>query len=501
MRDTNLNQDSRNEGVSEHWFYLQAARWVSGKLFPLRAVPVRLGLGLTAILVGLGSPAQSQIFWQDDYPDVYVEEAPPPFATRPQQLHPAKHHRLARTSPAAKDARKPKGPIIIAISIRRQTLKVYDANGLFAETPVSTGMPDHSTPMGVFSVIQKQKWHRSNIYSNAPMPYMQRITWSGIAMHAGVLPGYPASHGCIRMPMNFAVKMWGWTRIGARVIITPGEVTPKEFSHPVLMTHRPESTPVAVGVRTADATSAMEPGTASPVSAISPATDDQTATTKPAADPITPQISNTKDAGASAATAVKSDAETTTGEGDQPSTGPASDGQATAQDQPQPPNAVQAEPLTIPALKRSDRIAIFVSRKDGKIYVRQNFAPMFDAPVTITPSDRPLGTHVFTAEADKNSKDDFRWSVVSLPAIAHNTERVHLRERPSRERPVRVDATSRLAPVPDSAADALDRISLPEDVMTKIADSLSAGDSIVISDQGIAGGETGEGTDFIVTLR
>jgi hypothetical protein len=162
---------------------------------------------------------------------------------------------------------------------------------------------------------------------------------------------------------------------------------------------------------------------------------------------------------------------------------------------------MQAEPLTIPALKRSDRIAVFVSRKDGKIYVRQNFAPLFDAPVTITPSDRPLGTHVFTAEADKNSKDDFRWSVVSLPAIAHKTERVHLRERPSRERTTRIDATSRLAPVPDSAADALDRISLPEDVMTKIADSLSAGDSIIISDQGIAGGETGEGTDFIVTLR
>jgi len=76
--------------------------------------------------------------------------------------------------------------------------------------------------MGVFSVIQKNKMHRSNIYSGAPMPYMQRITWSGVAMHAGVLPGYPASHGCIRMPMAFAVKMWNWTRMGARVIITPG---------------------------------------------------------------------------------------------------------------------------------------------------------------------------------------------------------------------------------------------------------------------------------------
>ncbi|MFN5722160.1 MAG: L,D-transpeptidase family protein, partial [Bradyrhizobium sp.] len=112
----------------------------------------------------------------------------------------------------------------------------YDANGLYAESPVSTGMKGHSTPMGVFSVIQKQKYHQSNIYSGAPMPYMQRITWSGIAMHAGVLPGYPASHGCIRMPMSFAVKMYNWTRMGARVFVTPGTISPENFSHPLLVT-------------------------------------------------------------------------------------------------------------------------------------------------------------------------------------------------------------------------------------------------------------------------
>ena len=103
-------------------------------------------------------------------------------------------------------------------------MKIYDANGFFAEAPVSTGMKGHPTPMGVFSVIQKHKLHHSNIYSGAPMPYMQRITWSGVAMHAGVLPGYPASHGCIRMPMAFAMKMWNWTKMGARVVVTPGEM-------------------------------------------------------------------------------------------------------------------------------------------------------------------------------------------------------------------------------------------------------------------------------------
>ena len=127
---------------------------------------------------------------------------------------------------AEKESAKPQGPLIIAISIDKQNVKIYDANGFFAEAPVSTGMKGHPTPMGVFSVIQKQKMHHSNIYSGAPMPFMQRITWSGVAMHAGVLPGYPASHGCIRMPMAFAVKMWNWTRMGARVIVTPGELSP-----------------------------------------------------------------------------------------------------------------------------------------------------------------------------------------------------------------------------------------------------------------------------------
>lgn len=140
---------------------------------------------------------------------------------------------------------KPQGPLVIVVSIDRQKVTIYDSNGVFAESPVSTGMKGHSTPMGVFSVIQKHKFHHSNIYSNAPMPYMQRITWSGVAMHAGVLPGYPASHGCIRMPTPFAVKMWNWTKMGARVIVTPGQMTPRSFSHPLLASVRVAPQPAA----------------------------------------------------------------------------------------------------------------------------------------------------------------------------------------------------------------------------------------------------------------
>ena len=161
--------------------------------------------------------AAALFYWQDSDPS-YYRPAPMAQPRKPKARRPS-----AKTEAAVKETNaKPQGPLIIAVSIEQQKVRVYDANGLFAESPVSTGMKGHSTPMGVFSVIQKHKMHHSNIYSGAPMPYMQRITWSGVAMHAGVLPGYPASHGCIRMPMAFAVKMWNWTRMGARVIVTPG---------------------------------------------------------------------------------------------------------------------------------------------------------------------------------------------------------------------------------------------------------------------------------------
>src|SRR5262249_15222125 len=93
----------------------------------------------------------------------------------------------------------PKGPLQIVVSISNQKVTLFSDGVQVAQGPVSTGVPGHPTPMGVFSIIEKDRYHHSNIYSGAPMPYMQRITWSGVALHEGVLPGYPASHGCIRM--------------------------------------------------------------------------------------------------------------------------------------------------------------------------------------------------------------------------------------------------------------------------------------------------------------
>ena len=101
-------------------------------------------------------------------------------------------------------------------------------------------MPGHPTPMGVFSIIEKDRYHHSNIYSGAPMPFMQRITWSGVAMHEGVLPGYPASHGCIRLSHDFAQKLWPVTKLGVRVIVARHEVVPVEFKHAKLFVPKPK---------------------------------------------------------------------------------------------------------------------------------------------------------------------------------------------------------------------------------------------------------------------
>ena len=148
-----------------------------------------------------------------------------------------KHYHRQTNSGSAKNARPeapPKGPLQIIISIADQRVSLFDNGALIARSTVSTGTQGHPTPLGVFSVISKQRWHRSNIYSSAPMPYMQRITWSGIALHAGVVPGHPASHGCIRLKNDFAIRLWHLTKRGTRVIIAHHDVQPVEITSPHL---------------------------------------------------------------------------------------------------------------------------------------------------------------------------------------------------------------------------------------------------------------------------
>jgi hypothetical protein len=165
-----------------------------------------------------------------------------------------------------------------------------------------------------------------------------------------------------------------------------------------------------------------------------------------------------------------------------------------------PKDQTRVLPVTKQPKRREGQIAVFISRKDSKLYVRQNFAPLFEVPVTVAPSDRPLGTHIFTAEIDKNDSNILHWSVVTVPSRAATREQpraIRIKKGKLAAPPVEAKPT----PAVDSAAEALDRITIPADAMARIVEALTTGGSIIVSDQGINQGDTGEGTDFIVSLR
>jgi hypothetical protein len=196
----------------------------------------------------------------------------------------AHRYRHAKPELAEKDQAPdaPNGPLQIIISIADQRVSVYDNSALIARSSVSTGIPRHPTPLGVFSVISKQRWHRSNLYSAAPMPYMQRITWSGIALHAGILPGYPASHGCIRLKNDFAIRLWHLTKPGARVIIAPDDIRPVEITNPHLFESTPQPASAAPE-SSGDLTGAVN---ITPDGDVQQVTDPQTPGSTPTADKV-----------------------------------------------------------------------------------------------------------------------------------------------------------------------------------------------------------------------
>src|SRR5229473_2592571 len=269
-----------------------------------------------------------------------------------------KHHHRQTNSESARNARPedpPKGPLQIIISIADQRVSLFDNGALIARSSVSTGTQGHPTPLGVFSVISKQRWHRSNIYSAAPMPYMQRITWSGIALHAGVVPGHPASHGCIRLKNDFAIRLWHLTKRGTRVIIAHDDVQPVEITNPHLF--KPK--------------------------AVSGSPAFQTATV----------ASKSISTAAAMHGSLVSNAETP---------------EATSLQVPGSAPAGVAPKKIVP-------ISVFVSRKLSKLFVRQGFSPLFDVPVKIENPEEPLGTHVFTAMEFQNDAAAIRWNVVSIP--------------------------------------------------------------------------------------
>jgi hypothetical protein len=131
--------------------------------------------------------------------------------------------------------RSPDGPVVVIVSIPEQWAAAYRNGILIGVSTCSTGKPGHETPTGTFIILQKEETHRSSLYDDAPMPFMERLTWSGVALHAGKLPGYPASHGCIRLPPQFAKLLYGVTHLGTAVIVADQASAPSDVMHPGLL--------------------------------------------------------------------------------------------------------------------------------------------------------------------------------------------------------------------------------------------------------------------------
>jgi hypothetical protein len=292
------------------------------------------------------------------------------------------------------------------------------------------------------------------------MYFMQRITWSGVAMHEGVVPNSPASHGCIRLPGAFARQMWGITKLGVRVIITHGEVAPVAISNERLFAIKREP---AEPKGEAQANSPETVGGASNAFGLA-------------------QLSAAKRDGQATNTVLVSKP-----------LAPALDAMAYALGTPRETTGPELKPAEPKPLKPGP-ISVFISRKEGKLFVRKGFEPVFDAPVTFEEPNRPLGTHVFTALAVNDDNTTLRWNVVSMPGA---------RPEPVKKSVKGKRLESPAAPVvgpTSNASEALGRVTIPPDALERISELMSPGASLIISDKGL-GSETGKGTDFIVLTR
>src|SRR6202048_219068 len=402
------------------------------------------------------------------------------------------------------ESRSAGDPIMAIVSLRSQRITVYDARGWILRAPVSSGSKGRETPAGIFSVIQKAEDHYSNLYDDAYMPHMQRITWSGIALHGGVLPGYPASHGCVRMPFDFAARLFDATAMGMRVIVAPTDVAPVEIAHPVLFQPKPGAAALAAA-RSAEAEEATRKAAQARLAAGTAYREATRAMT-----PV--RVAENLKLRAEAQLAA---AETTLGsavsaEAKQQAEGARAQAAAriaelqvqwdAAKAELQPKldavtaareAAVAAETARAAAAEAARRVArelepvsVLISRKTQRLYVRQAFEPIFESPVTIADPDRPIGTHVFTAIERSSGDANLRWSVVSLDGgrPPGGTIEPHGRVRGGSGRDVEPMPTD-----PDSAKAPLDRIVIPP------------GASLMCRDEAWSW-ETGRGTDFVVLL-
>ena len=408
-------------------------------------------------------------------------------------------------------AMRPAGePIMAIVSLRDQQITVYDDKGWIMRAPVSSGQKGRETPAGIFSILQKKVEHYSNLYDDAFMPHMQRLTWSGIALHGGPLPGYPASHGCIRLPYNFAERLFGATRLGMRVIVAPGNVGPVAIDHPALF--QPKTGQVAAAAAAAAAKAEEATGkadqarlvaiTASRESALAMVSVRKAETLKLKAET---ELAAAERAIASAASreakeqAEGAKAKVTARIGEleaqlvagKSELQPKLDAVVVAREA--AAEAERARAAAAEAARKAARdlepVSVFISRKTQRLYVRQAFQPILEIPVTVRDADRPIGTYIFTAM--ERIGTHVRWNLVSLVGGRPDGSGD---DRKGRERDV-VPMVSDLG----SAKAALDRITVPQDSLDLIVEKVSPRSALIISDEALSS-ETGNGTEFVIPL-
>ena len=393
-------------------------------------------------------------------------------------------------------------PIMAIVSIKTQQVTFYDAGGWILRAPVSTGITGRETPAGVFAVIEKDKDHHSTMYDDAWMPNMQRITWNGIALHGGPLPGYAASHGCVRMPYGFAEKLFERTRIGMRVIISPNDAEPVEFSHPALFVPNREAIAAASAKAEALAREAAEAAKTADEAKKAAATAARETVSLTSSLRKLQGLKTRADAELAyadkALAAAKTDQAKARAEdlkqkaaaksadlGTQFDTAKADaksqlDTAAAAKETAKATQTRKADTAKAAAEAKLalEPASMFISRATQKLYVRRNthkpwpdggevFDATIEVPVTIRNPDKRIGTHVFTAVARNDA--GLRWTAVTIDNG-------------------------------DDAKNALDRITIPQDVLDRIAPTALPRSSIIISDEPLSR-ETNYRTEFVAVLN
>jgi peptidoglycan hydrolase-like protein with peptidoglycan-binding domain len=415
--------------------------------------------------------------------------------------------------------KKSEEPVLMLVSLDKQSIQVFSGDTLVARSRISSGKRGHSTPTGIFSILQKKRRHHSNIYSRAPMPFMQRLTWSGIALHESKsVPNYPASHGCVRLPGAFAKQLYGYTSLGAHVIMTSEELTLR----PVLSNHLfyPEGKLPNPAVDAKDSPSVLNvvvrqaelqgPGTgATPASTLMPATDksgpgsigqdytlrsglDADMTSTHDMDFVFPDSSEpiriliTRRTGRDLMRDIQTMLNNLGFEaGDVDGwMGPAT-GKAIVEFQ----KVHSLSPTGTASIELARLLHEKSGRKEfssGHIYVRQEFKPLFDAPIALKTPEKPLGTHFLSALPSRVDPKGLRWVGTTL---ADRVGESHLTEI--------VEGSQSQIIMPPTVKEALGRTELPDYVRKRLSKMIVAGSSLVISDQGISD-ETLNGTDFVV---